>query len=236
MSIVTIRLTLRKIKSYFENLLWRILTPFLPWYFSEQHFENLYRRKKDPWDYAQSPFEREKYEKTLGTIPEDVESVLEVGSSEGVFTELLLQKGKRVTGIDISETALERAKQRLQKYHGQVELRKCNIVKDDSLDITFDLILASEVLYYLGDKKILLSLEEKFFRLLNENGYLLLVHFYPSGKIIHDTFLERNRFVRIQEEVTYHPERDYIITLLQKRKLETPSIASQPSPFQNRNL
>lgn len=212
---------MKRMKSYLENLLWRVLTPFLPWYFNEHHFENLYRRKKDPWDYTQSSFEREKYQKTLRAIPDGVESVLEVGSSEGVFTELLLQKGKKVVGIDISETALKRARERLQQYHGQVELRKFNIVKDDNLHTTFDLILASEVLYYLGDKKILLSLEEKFFRLLNENGYLLLVHFYPSGKIIHDTFLERRRFVQIQEEITYHPERDYIITLLQKRKPET---------------
>ncbi|MEN3186980.1 MAG: class I SAM-dependent methyltransferase [Atribacterota bacterium] len=204
-----------------------MLTPFLPWYFNEHHFENLYRRKKDPWNYTQSPFEREKYAKTLRAIPENVQSVLEVGSSEGVFTELLLQKGKRVVGIDISETALKRARERLRKYQGQVELRKVNIVKDDHLDTAFDMILASEVLYYLGDKKTFLSLEEKFFHLLNEKGYLLLVHFYPSGKIIHDAFLERNRFVKIEEEITYHPDRDYIITLLQKRTPEVRSIKPQ---------
>lgn len=212
---------LRKIKSHLENLLWRALTPFLPWYFNEQHFENLYRRKEDPWDYTQSPFEREKYEKTLNVIPSEVKSILEVGSSEGVFTELLLQKGKRVVGIDISETALERARKRLKKYHGQVELRKFNIVKDNGLPGNFDLILASEVLYYLGNKNVLLALEEKFLTFLKEDGYLLLVHFYPSGKIIHDAFLERKRFAKVQEEITYHPERDYIVTLLQKRKSET---------------
>jgi len=206
----------RKIKSFLENLLWRLLTPFLPWYFSERHFENLYRRKEDPWDYTQSPFEREKYAKTLNAIPLDVESILEVGSSEGAFTELLLQKGKRVVGIDISETALKRAQDRLQKYAGQFELRKFNIVKDDGLEGTFDLILASEILYYLGDKKTLLALEEKFFAALKEKGYLLLVHFYPSGKIIHDAFLERKRFERVWEEITHHPERDYIITLLRR--------------------
>jgi ubiquinone/menaquinone biosynthesis C-methylase UbiE len=206
----------RKIKSYLENLLWKGLTPFLPWYFDERHFENLYRRKEDPWSYRQSPFEREKYTKTLNAIPPEAQLILEVGSSEGVFTELLLQKGKKVVGIDVSETALTRAKNRLQKYGDQVDLRKFNIVKDDGLQETFDLVLASEVLYYLGNKNILLTLEEKFARFLKERGYLLLVHFYPSGKIIHDVFLERKRFERVWEEITYHPERDYIITLLQK--------------------
>jgi predicted TPR repeat methyltransferase len=211
------RFRIRKIKSYLENLLWKGLTPFLPWYFDERHFENLYRRKEDPWSYRQSSYEREKYEKTLNAIPSEVQFILEVGSSEGVFTELLLQKGKKVVGIDVSETALARAKNRLQKYGGQVELRKFNIVKDDGLEETFDLVLASEVLYYLGHKNVLLTLEEKFAHLLKEKGYLLLVHFYPSGKIIHDAFLERKRFERVREEITYHPERDYIITLLQKK-------------------
>lgn len=196
--------------------MWKILTPFLPWYFTEQHFENLYRRQEDPWQYKSSLFEREKYQKTLQTIPEEAQFILEIGCSEGVFTELLLQKGKRVLGIDVSETALQRAQERLQKYQGQFELKKMNIVADNTLVGPFDLILASEVLYYLGNHSVLLSLEEKFFHLLREKGYLLLVHFYPSGKIIHDIFSRKGHFERVWEEVTYHPERDYIITLFQK--------------------
>lgn len=202
--------------SYLANLLWRVLLPFLPWFFSEAHFEGLYRKKEDPWNYTQSPYEQEKYEKTLKAIPEDVSSILEVGTSEGVFTEYLLKAGKHVLGIDISQTALERAKRRLTPYGNQVTLRKLDIVRD-RLEGTFDLILASEVLYYLGGRNILLSLEEKFFHHLRDGGYLLLVHFYPSGKCIHDLFLERGRFRKVFEEIVYHPERDYIITLLQKR-------------------
>ncbi|MGQ9472601.1 MAG: class I SAM-dependent DNA methyltransferase [Candidatus Caldatribacteriaceae bacterium] len=204
-----------------ENFLWKILTPFLPWYFNEQHFENLYRRQEDPWQYKSSLFEREKYQKTLQTIPQEVQFILEIGCSEGVFTELLLQKGKRVLGIDISETALQRAQERLKKYSGQFELKKVNIVADNKLVGPFDLVLASEVLYYLGNHSVLLSLEEKFFHLLREEGYLLLVHFYPSGKIIHDIFSRKGHFERVWEEVTYHPERDYIITLFQKIRISS---------------
>ncbi|MGQ9746566.1 MAG: class I SAM-dependent DNA methyltransferase [Candidatus Caldatribacteriaceae bacterium] len=193
----------------------------MPWYFNEQHFENLYRRQEDPWQYKSSLFEREKYQKTLQTIPQEVQFILEIGCSEGVFTELLLQKGKRVLGIDISETALQRAQERLKKYSGQFELKKVNIVADNKLVGPFDLVLASEVLYYLGNHSVLLSLEEKFFHLLREEGYLLLVHFYPSGKIIHDIFSRKGHFERVWEEVTYHPERDYIITLFQKIRISS---------------
>ncbi|MEN3184586.1 MAG: SAM-dependent methyltransferase [Atribacterota bacterium] len=205
----------KRLISRLANLLWRAFLPFLPWFFNEEHFEELYRKKEDPWNYAQSPYEREKYEKTLRTIPDDVSSILEVGTSEGVFTELLLERGKYVLGIDISQTALERAQKRLKKYGGCVTLKKMDITRDEPEGV-FDLILASEVLYYLGGKAILLSLEDKFFRHLRDGGYLLLVHFYPSGKLIHDLFLERGRFTKVSEEVVYHPERDYIITLLKK--------------------
>lgn len=206
----------KRLVSHFANLLWRAFLPFLPWFFSEAHFEGLYRKKEDPWNYAQSPYEQEKYEKTLQAIPGDVHSILEVGTSEGVFTERLLKAGKQVFGIDISQTALERAKKRLAPYGNQVTLQKLDIVRDNP-EGTFDLILASEVLYYLGGRNVLLPLEEKFFRHLRDGGYLLLVHFYPSGKCIHDLFLTRGRFTKVFEEIVYHPERDYIITLLQKR-------------------
>jgi len=209
--------TPKKVKSYLENLLWKVAFPLLPWYFNERHFESLYRKKVDPWQYTQSSFEREKYHKTLCAIPEEVHSILEVGCSEGVFTELLLKRGKYVVGIDISQTALERAKVRLSPYSGQWELRKLNIVTDE-IEGHFNLILASEILYYLGSHTVLRHLQEKFFRLLKEEGYLLLVHFYPSGQIIHDSFTEGEKFFKVWEEVTYHPERDYLITLLQKRE------------------
>lgn len=205
----------KRLLSRLANLLWRVFLPFLPWFFNEAHFEGLYRRKEDPWNYTQSPYEREKYEKTLQAIPDNVCSILEIGTSEGVFTELLLKKGKRVFGVDISQTALERAQKRLAKYGDRVTLKKMDITRDEPEGV-FDLILASEVLYYLGGKTVLLALEDKFFRHLRDGGYLLLVHFYPSGKLIHDLFLERRRFTKVFEEVVYHPERDYLITLLQR--------------------
>ncbi|MBP9015873.1 MAG: hypothetical protein KBH15_05155, partial [Candidatus Atribacteria bacterium] len=66
----------------------------------------MYRQKRDPWNYEQSDFEREKYLKTLEAIPEEVETIWEIGCAERVFTELLLEQGKRVWGVDVSPTAL----------------------------------------------------------------------------------------------------------------------------------
>jgi len=198
-----------------ENWGWRVFTGLLPAYFTEEHFENLYRRKQDPWNYEHSGFEREKYLKTLQAIPGEVETIWEIGCGEGVFTRLLLEKGKRVGGVDISSTALSRAKERLKDFGDKVCLQKLDIVRED-IEGNFDLILASEILYYLGGKDVLQSLEEKFFRHLRPYGYLLLCHFYPSGKIIHNFYEENHRFYKVFEEITYHPHRDYIITLLKR--------------------
>ncbi|HOQ68026.1 MAG TPA: class I SAM-dependent methyltransferase [Candidatus Atribacteria bacterium] len=204
-----------RLESKAQNWGWRIFTNFLPLYFTEKHFENLYRHKRDPWNYEHSHFEREKYLKTLQAIPEEVETIWEIGCGEGVFTQLLLEKGKRVRGVDISPTALSRARERLKDFDDRVCLQKLNIARED-IEGTFDLILASEILYYLGGKDVLQPLEEKFFRHLRPFGYLLLCHFYPSGKIIHNLYQENHRFYKVFEEVTYHPHRDYIITLLKR--------------------
>jgi len=207
---------LLRTKSDLENLGWRLLTPFLHLYFTEKHFEELYQKKPDPWNYENYEFEKEKYQKTLKAIPREVQTIWEIGCSEGIFTQLLLDKGKEVFGVDISETALLRARERLKDYGDKIQFQKLDITWED-INGTFDLILASEILYYLGGKNVLLPLEEKFYRHLRAGGYLLLCHFYPSGKIIHDIFRENNRFKEIFEEVTHHPHRDYIITLLQRQ-------------------
>lgn len=204
-----------RLESKAQNWGWRVFTDFLPLYFTEKHFENLYRQKQDPWNYEHSHFEREKYLKTLQAIPEEAETIWEIGCGEGVFTQLLLEKGKRVRGVDISPTALSRARERLKDFGDRVHLQKLDIVRED-IEGTFDLILASEILYYLGGKDVLQPLEEKFFRHLRPFGYLLLCHFYPSGEIIHNLYQENHRFYKVFEEVTYHPHRDYIITLLKR--------------------
>jgi SAM-dependent methyltransferase len=106
--------------------------------------------------------------------------------------------------------------ERLKDFGDKIHLQKLDITRED-IDGTFDLVLASEILYYLGGKNVLLPLEEKFYRHLRPGGYLLLCHFYPSGKIIHDIFRENNRFQEVSEKVTHHPHRDYIITLLKRQ-------------------
>ena len=72
-------------------------------------FEKRYLEHGDVWNYETSDYERDKYSRTLDFIRSarrSNASVLEVGCSVGVFTELLAAEFEQVTAIDISREAL----------------------------------------------------------------------------------------------------------------------------------
>jgi len=89
---------------------------------------------------------------------------------------------------------VKNAKKRLGDY-SHVEVREMTI-PDDFPDEKFDLILLSEVGYFLSKNDLILA-RDKMIDALLPNGHLLLVHWTPfveefplSGDEVHDTFLE----------------------------------------------
>ncbi|HSV31383.1 MAG TPA: SAM-dependent methyltransferase [Atribacteraceae bacterium] len=206
----------RKIRSIAENTLWLIFWPLIPCLFGEKRFEKLYRFRPDPWNYRGSEFEQEKYRRILDAIPEGIHSVIEIGCSEGVFTEMLLEKGYTVIGVDISAIAIERAGKHLERFGERVRLWKRDVTRE-AIEGRYDLLIIAEMLYYLGGPGHLRRLRAIFLSLVRGGGYLLLEHFHPSGKLIHNVFLESGVMRLLDETVYPHPDRDYLITLLQKR-------------------
>src|SRR5579859_5981551 len=80
-------------------------------------FEDLYERSEDPWSFATSEYERQKYAHTLSSLgARRFARALECGCSIGVFTELLASATEELVAIDVSERALARARRRL---HGR---------------------------------------------------------------------------------------------------------------------
>ena len=78
---------------------------------------------------------------------------LDVGCGPAVFTEELIQKGYAVTGIDVSEEMLARAREKMRQKN---LLTQCHFVLGDieNLDFpddSFDLILCVGVLEYLNN-------------------------------------------------------------------------------------
>jgi SAM-dependent methyltransferase len=143
-------------------------------------FEQRYREDPDPWGYTHSPYEREKYEATLEACGDGpFAAALELGGSIGVFSELLAPRCQALTTIDLAPTAVSAARARLTA-HPHVDVR-LGVLPQDLPDGRYDLVVASEILYYLPRP----DLHETLIRLENvlvPGGRLVAVHWRPAGR------------------------------------------------------
>lgn len=116
-------------------------------------FDRLYDRADDPWDFQSSPYEHAKYDATVAALPERrFAHALEIGCSIGVLTARLAERCDRLLALDLAEAAVARARRRCGVLPG-VEIRQACIPRDWP-DGAFDLILISEVLYFLSPADI----------------------------------------------------------------------------------
>lgn len=113
------------------------------------YFEALYRADADPWNFATSGYERQKYQATLQALPQDrYGRALEIGCSIGVLTDMLASRVNTLLALDVDQTTLDRAAAR-NAHHSHVRLER-RVVPADWPTGSFDLIVLSEVLYFLS--------------------------------------------------------------------------------------
>jgi SAM-dependent methyltransferase len=142
-------------------------------------FEARYRANPDPWGYTTSEYERSKYDATLaacGSGP--FAHALELGASIGVFSEMLAPRCAQLTTIDASPTAVAAARARLA---GASQV--CTIlgaIPDALSDDRFDLVVASEILYYLTAPELARTLE-RLESCVVPGARLVAVHWRPAG-------------------------------------------------------
>ena len=122
-----------------------------------ERFDARYRAEPDPWRYETSDYERRKYDRTLREVPEAIGRALEIGCSIGVFTEMLSGCCREVVAIDFSSVAVKRARERTRDLPG-VTVERADL-REGLPGGTFELIVCSEVLYYLGPADVRASLE-----------------------------------------------------------------------------
>lgn len=160
-----------------------------------RYFDDLYARDADPWQFETSAYETAKYDVTLATLPvERFASALEIGCSIGVLTARLAPRCDELLALDVSEQALDQARQRCREMsHVQFEKGR---VPQDWRDGRFDLIMLSEVLYYL-DRDDLDRLATRVGLSLVSGGAIMMVHWlgetdYPlSGDVAVEHFTSR---------------------------------------------
>ena len=170
------------------------------------YFERLYERDGDPWSFATSPYERDKYEQTLAALEgRRFATALEAGCSIGVFTEMLAPSCDELLGVDASERALAAARERVA---GQAHVRLQRRVLPEELPAgPFDLVVCSELLYY-WDEELLLAALGSLEAAVAPGGSLLAVHWRPrtetyplQGDDVHRLLREHTTLVPALERV-----------------------------------
>ncbi|HEA29186.1 MAG TPA: methyltransferase domain-containing protein [Leeuwenhoekiella sp.] len=186
----------------------------------KEYFDTLYQKQEDPWNFEHSTYENDKYNKTLEVLNPAYKSVLEIGCSVGVLTEKLAARCTKLLAVDISEKPLEIAKKRC-KNQPQVTFNVLD-VSDDFPKRKYDLILISEMGYYLTEEK-LINLYENCQKHLENQGQLLLVHWtgyveeYPlSGKEVHRLFKIYNAKKSIFSKINEITQPEFELVLWEK--------------------
>ncbi len=158
------------------------------------YFDALYQTDIDPWKFATSEYEAEKYATTIAALPKaHYRSALEIGGSIGVLTQKLAPYCDSLLSIDVSRLAQNEAIQRCNRL-AQVHFQIMSFPQEFPEE-AFDLILVSEVGYYWCRKDLQIA-QQRILQLLEIGGHLLLVHWLPrspdyplTGDEVHESFL-----------------------------------------------
>jgi predicted TPR repeat methyltransferase len=136
------------------------------------YFDRMYQADPDPWGYETTPYECYKYAATLAALPDRrFRSALEIGCSIGVFSRMLAQRCDQLTSVDFSEQALLRAR---STPHEGISFER-RAIPSQWPDQAFDLVVISEVLYYLSADD-LQQTARRCVGTLDSGGIVLLVN------------------------------------------------------------
>lgn len=188
------------------------------------YFDSMYQASDDPWNFTTSAYEQEKYQHTITSLNgKSFIRGLEIGCSIGVLTNLLSAHCPSILAVDISEQPIAVAKQRLKDRPG-VEFAVLQIPQQFPGD-SFDLIVLSEVAYYLNNDDLKLT-RELIFDSLTEGGTLCLVHWRPqiegcafNGDEVNEYFLQEPD---IKQTYQYINEQ-YRIDVIEKHSATEPA-------------
>jgi SAM-dependent methyltransferase len=148
-------------------------------------FEARYQAEADPWHTLASEYEAGKRERTLAACgPGPFGGVVDLGAGLGLLAEALAPRCAHLIAVDSSRTAARAARARLRAFpHCEVIAGAIPAALPNGC---FDLVVASEILYYLDNRALAATLRW-IGRHLSPGGRVVAVHWSGSA---HD--LERS--------------------------------------------
>ena len=157
---------------------------------AKRFFEDLWSRG-DPWLLESSAYEDRRYQQLMESINDRrYDKILEIGCGAGAFTRRLEGIANTLLAIDISETAINRARKIFATSSATIDYRVANVMDYDfAADEPFDLVVMTETIYYLG----------------------WLYSFFDVGWLAHRLFQATQQDGRILISNTQNTSDDYLI-------------------------
>jgi SAM-dependent methyltransferase len=131
------------------------------------YFDDKYAEAADPWQLEERWYERRKYAITLALLPYPrYRHAFEPGCSIGVLTEHLTRRCDHVTATDVATAALDAAHRRLVEAGSRERVTLLHGSLDEPWPATqFDLVVLSEIGYYLEAAELRTVLDREVARL-----------------------------------------------------------------------
>jgi SAM-dependent methyltransferase len=190
------------------------------------YFDAMYEAAPDPWGFEDRWYEQRKYAISLAQLPDRrYRRAFEPGCSIGVLTAMLAGRCDRLLSWDVAAGAVQAAARRTRDLPNvRVERRQ---IPHEWPEGRFDLIVFSEILYYLGDRDLEQVLDYGV-HALEPGGTLLAVHWrhpvtdYPrSGDDVHRVLAARPGLARLVS----HQEEDFLAEVYRRADGRPVSVA-----------
>lgn len=158
----------------------------------QSSFDALFLTSKDPWKYQDSHYEASKRRALVDSLPPNFQSLIEIGCADGHIIADIREKfpTPNLVGLDISSQAIQRAQAR--------ELRNTTFVvaapgisqQMHKRYGTFDVIIFSEMLYYIGTLAAWKELMTPLRVLMKPGTVVVAVHPTSDATQLHDRLCE----------------------------------------------
>jgi predicted TPR repeat methyltransferase len=175
----------------------------------------------DTFGYDRNPEDQLKFARTLEVCGGNgLGRVLELGCAVGSFTEVLVPHASEVLALDVSRATVERVRERM---HGSSHVRAVAMTLPDEFpEGEFDVVVASDVLYYLPVADLQRCVE-RIEASLDVGGAFVAVHYVPrmgsvlNGDEAHDVIAAHTRLNHVlAERVEFGPGRTYRVDRFDK--------------------
>ena len=141
----------------------------------DDSLDRLHQENSDPWGVESRWYERRKRDLVLAMLPRPrFERAIELGCSTGALTAALADRCGHVLAVDRSSAALAAARRRFEGEE-RVTVADLDVGRDWPRDAIFDLVVVSEVGYFLSPVE-LESLVGRVVGSLAPDGVVMLCH------------------------------------------------------------